>query len=182
MSRTSRRLPPSGCRWTLAKVKPTGRAYVFVGAYWAELRAYLNIEPPSHLLPQKLAWTYRNTLGPAPTHAYKLNEQAILYYCGVDAPPLDCPEMTEQFSVQDINAPDGRLGDRWHAWQKPDELAERFVRHASKPGDLILDPFCGSGTFLLAAARLGRVATGCDADPEMVDLAKTRGCAGEDAD
>ncbi len=35
--------------------------------------------------------------------------------------------MTEQFSVQDINAPDGRLGDRFHAWQKPDELAERVI-------------------------------------------------------
>jgi hypothetical protein len=59
---------------------------------------------------------------------------------GVDAPALDCPAMTEQFSVQDINAPDGRLGDRYHAWQKPDDLRSvLFVTARSRAG-------CGSGS------------------------------------
>jgi len=162
----------------LAKVKSTGRAYVCVGAYPHELAAYLTIPPPPHLvLSQVLVWTYRNTLGPSPKHDYKLNWQAILYYRGVDARPLDAPEMLEQFSVQDINAPDGRQGDRWHAWQKPDKLAERFVRHATSPGDLILDPFAGTGTHLLAAAKLGRRGYGCDANPETFEIARQRGCA-----
>ncbi len=162
----------------LAKVKSTGRAYVCVGAYPHELAAYLTIPPPPHLvLSQLLVWTYRNTLGPTPKHDYKLNWQAILYYRGVDAGPLDAPEMLEQFSVQDINAPDGRQGDRWHAWQKPDKLAERFVRHATEPGDLILDPFAGTGTHLLAAAKLGRRGYGCDASPETFEIARQRGCA-----
>ena len=162
----------------LAKVKSTGRAYVCVGAYPHELAAYLTIPPPPHLvLSQVLVWTYRNTLGPTPKHDYKLNWQAILYYRGMDARPLDAPEMLEQFSVQDINAPDGRQGDRWHAWQKPDKLAERFVRHATEPGDLILDPFAGTGTHLLAAAKLGRRGYGCDANPETFEIARQRGCA-----
>lgn len=161
----------------LAKVKRTGRAYVCVGAYPDELAAYLAVPPPADLtLAQVLVWTYRNTLGPSPSYDYKLNWQAILYYRGLDAAPLDVPEMTEQFSVQDINAPDGRHGDRWHAWQKPDGLAERFVRHASVPGDLVLDPFAGTGTFLLSAARLGRVARGCEPDSDMLATAKKRGC------
>jgi hypothetical protein len=161
----------------LAKVKRTGRAYVCVGAYPDELAAYLTVQPPADLvLAQVLVWTYRNTLGPSPSHDYKLNWQAILYYRGKDARPLDSPEMTEQFSVQDINAPDGRHGDRWHAWQKPDELAERFVRHSTAPGDLVLDPFAGTGTFLLAAARLGRIARGCEPDTDMLATAEERGC------
>lgn len=161
----------------LAKVKATGRAYVCIGAYPRELRAYLNVTPPAGIeLAQALAWTYRNTLGPKPTYDYKLNWQAILYYRGVDAPPLDCPEMLEQFSVQDINAPDGRQGDRWHAWQKPDRLAEQFVRHATRPGAVVLDLFAGTGTFPLAAARLGREAYGCEPDPEMFATAIERGC------
>jgi DNA methylase len=164
-------LPPA-----LAKVKPTGRAYVCIGAYPLELAAYLAVPPPNGLvLSQVLVWTYRNTLGPRPSHDYKLNWQAVLYYRGWEAPELASPEMVEQFSVQDINAPDGRLGDRWHAWQKPDELAERFVRHATRPGDLILDPFAGTGTFLLAAARLGRRGYGCEPDPEMIALCEARG-------
>lgn len=162
-------------RWlpvALDRVKPTGRAFVCIGAYPHELVAYLNVKPAT----QVLVWTYRNTLGPAPSHAYKLNWQAILYYEGPDAPPLDSPVMVEQFTVQDINAPDGRLGDRWHAWQKPLELGERFVRHATRPGDLVLDPFAGTGTFLLAATGLGRRAHGCERDPAMIDIATDRGC------
>src|SRR5258708_33719065 len=84
--------------------------------------------------------------------------------------------MTEQFSVADINAPDGRQADRYHAWQKPDDLAERFIRHATQPGDTVLDPFAGTGTFLLAAARLGRNAAGCAIDLAMLAIAARPGC------
>ena len=161
----------------LSKVKSSGRAYVCIGAYPAELRAYLNITPPEHLeMSGVLVWTYRNTLGPKPTHDYKLNWQAILYYRGAEAPPLDCPEMVEQFSVQDINAPDGRQGDRWHAWQKPDQLADRLIRHSTRPDALVLDPFAGTGTFLLSAAKLGRRSAGCERDPQTIAIAQERGC------
>lgn len=164
----------------LSKVKPTGRAYVCIGAYPEEIGAYLAVARGQMTLADVLVWTYRNTLGPSPTYDYKLNWQAILYYRGPDAPPLDSPEMVEQFSVQDINAPDGRLGDRWHAWQKPDLLGERFVRHATRAGDLVLDPFAGTGTFLLAAARLGRRALGCDINDENIGIARERGVSIED--
>lgn len=161
----------------LDRVKPTGRAYVCIGAYPDELAAYLYVKTPAHLIrSQVLVWTYRNTLGPSPTYDYKLNWQAIIYWRGTDAPPLDSPEMVEQFSVQDLNAPDGRHGDRWHAWQKPDALAERLIRHATTPGQLVIDPFAGTGTFLLAAARLGREARGCEPDPDMLAIARDRGC------
>ena len=162
----------------LSKVKDTGRAYVCIGAYPAELREYLDdlASESRMVLANVLVWTYRNTLGPSPRDDYKLNWQAILYLRGPDAPPLDCPVMAEQFSVQDINAPDGRQGDRFHAWQKPDTLAERLIRHSTKPDDLVVDPFSGTGTFSLAAARLGRRAIGAERDPAMVQLCIERGC------
>jgi ParB-like chromosome segregation protein Spo0J len=161
----------------LSKVKSTGRAYVCIGAYPHELQAYLNVAVPSHLLlVNVLVWTYKNTLGPQPHNAYKMNWQAILYYIGLNAPHIDIPIMNEQFSVQEINAPDGRMGDRYHAWQKPDELAERLIRHSTNPGDTVLDCFAGTGTFMLAAHKLGRVAAGCDRSPEMLEIARTRGC------
>ena len=156
----------------ISKMKPTGRAFVCIGAYPLELLAYLKVAIPE----QVLVWTYRNTLGPSPKENYKLNWQAILYYKGAEAGPLDCPVMLEQFSVQDINAPDGRQGDRYHAWQKPMELGERFIRHATKIGDTVIDPFCCTGTFLLAAAILGRVGRGCDFSAEHLKIAKKRGC------
>ncbi len=161
----------------LLKVKSTGRAYVCIGAYPDELRAYLNIKPPDHLvLEQVLVWTYRNTLGQNPSHKYKLNWQAVLYYLGKDAPPLTVPKTADQFSVFDINAPDGRLGDRCHTWQKPDKLANIIIQQATQEGNLVLDPFCCTGTFLLAANRFGRIGRGCDIDQANLDIAIQRGC------
>ena len=159
----------------LSKVKSTGRAYVCIGAYPQELEAYLAVRT-CMAVRQILVWSYRNTLGPAPAYDYKQNWQVILYFRGPEAPQLDCPLLNEQFAVQEINAPDGRLGDRYHAWQKPDELAERLIRHSTRPGERVLDCFAGTGTFLLAAHRLGRVALGCDRSPEMLALAERRGC------
>lgn len=162
----------------LRKIKPTGRAYICIGAYPSELAAYLNaISAQSHMtLANVLVWTYRNTLGPSPKTQYKLNWQAVLYLIGPESGPLDCPVMTEQFSVMDINAPDGRQGDRYHPWQKPLEIGDRFVRHATKHGDIVIDPFACTGTFLLAAAQLGRIAKGCDIDPRAIAIAQSRGC------
>lgn len=167
-------------RWlsnALMHVKPTGFAYVFVGAYPEELRAYLSV-PTSHMkLEQVLVWTYKNTLGQNPKDRYKQNWQACLFYRGEKAPALDCPLTSEQWAVQEINAPDGRQGDRYHAWQKPMEIAERFIRHSTKPGMTVFDPFACTGTFLLAAAKLGRKAYGFEIDPENAKIAQSRGCS-----
>jgi len=45
------------------------------------------------------------------------------------------------------------------------------VRDKTKPGDKVLDPFCGSGVLLAVASRLKRQVRGCDIGPEMVDFA-----------
>lgn len=158
-------------------VKDTGFAYIFIGAYPKELKAYLNAEIPEHMeLCQQLIWTYKNTLGNNPKDRYKQNYQSCLFYRGINAPMLDCPLTTEQWAVQEINAPDGRQGDRYHTWQKPMEIAERFIRHSTKSGDTVYDPFACTGTFLLAAAKLGRKAYGCEIDPDNAKIAIERGC------
>ena len=162
----------------LSKLKPSARAYICIGAYPRELHSYL-----SRLLDHKcgfvlanvLVWTYRNTMGPTPKKDYKLNWQAILYLRGPEAPDLDCLHLTEQFTVQDISAPDGRHANRYYEWQKPDELGRRLVSHSTKPGDLVIDPFAGTGTFLLQAAALGRVGKGCDQDAGNIEIAENRG-------
>lgn len=158
-------------------VKNTGFAYVFIGAYPDEMRAYLNARTPGHMkLEQVLVWTYKNTLGQNPKDRYKQNWQACLFYRGINATALDCPLTNEQWAVQEINAPDGRQGDRYHAWQKPMEIAERFIRHSTKPGAVVFDPFACTGTFLLAAAKLGRKGIGFEINPENAQIAFDRGC------
>ena len=161
-------------------VKDTGFAYIFIGAYPQEVRAYLNAKIPDHVkFEQILVWTYKNTLGNNPKDRYKLNYQDCLFFRGVNAPNLDCPLTSEQWAVQEINAPDGRQGDRYHVWQKPMEIAERFIRHSTKAGDIVFDPFACTGTFLLASAKLGRRAYGFEINPDNANIAIQRGCLHE---
>ena len=89
---------------------------------------------------------------------------------------FDCPISNEQWSIQEANAPDGRLGDRYHTWQKPTELAERFIRHTTKEGDFVIDPFCCTGTFLISASKLNRKSKGCDISKDNLQIAIDRGC------
>jgi len=58
--------------------------------------------------------------------------------------------------------------------QKPLLLLERIVMLASNKGDLVLDPFCGSGTTLVAAKLLNRNYIGIDSSSEAVELSRTR--------
>ena len=52
--------------------------------------------------------------------------------------------------------------------QKPEALLERILLASSRPGDLVLDVFCGSGTSPAVAARLGRRWLACDSSPVAV--------------
>src|SRR5690606_6070169 len=45
---------------------------------------------------------------------------------------------------------------QWHPCQLPEALLERIIKPSSDPGDLVFDPFTGSGTTLTTARRLGR--------------------------
>ena len=58
--------------------------------------------------------------------------------------------------------------------QKPVALPERIVRASTNEGDLVCDPFCGSGTTLVAAKRLGRRWWGCDRNPQAVTITEQR--------
>ncbi len=58
--------------------------------------------------------------------------------------------------------------------QKPLALLRRVVALVTDPGDLVLDPFCGSGTTLVAALESGRRAIGVDTSRPALDLARAR--------
>jgi DNA modification methylase len=66
--------------------------------------------------------------------------------------------------------------------QKPLALLELLIAACSPRGGLVIDPFCGSGTALVAARRLGRRYLGTDVNPDAVHLAQQRlGAAGPHA-
>jgi DNA modification methylase len=64
-----------------------------------------------------------------------------------------------------------RLG---YPTQKPEELLERIIASSSNPGDVVLDPFCGCGTAVAAAQKLGRQWIGIDVTHLAINLIRTR--------
>lgn len=58
--------------------------------------------------------------------------------------------------------------------QKPIELLEKIIQISTNEGDLVLDPFCGSGTTLVAAKMLNRNYIGVDKNPDAVELCNRR--------
>jgi len=62
----------------------------------------------------------------------------------------------------------------WHGCQMPEQLLGRILRACSSPGDLILDPFAGSGTTLVTAKKLGRRYLGFELSPDYALQAQKR--------
>ncbi len=78
----------------------------------------------------------------------------------------DCPAMTANTPL--------RKESTGYPTQKPMKLLERIVRASSREGARVIDPFCGSGTSLAAAAKLGRLFTGCDVGALAIETTSRR--------
>lgn len=65
-------------------------------------------------------------------------------------------------------------GEKAHPTQKPEALLERVILSSSVPGDIVLDPFFGSGTTGAVAKKLGRHWIGIEAEASYVTIAKQR--------
>lgn len=63
---------------------------------------------------------------------------------------------------------------RQHPTEKPVELAEHFIKLHTRPGDVVLDPFMGSGTTALACQRTGRRFIGIELDRRWYGMAERK--------
>jgi DNA modification methylase len=110
------------------------------------------------------------------------HEFICVYRCG-DAAPVNNVELGQHgrnrsnvWTYAGVNTfRAGRLDDlSAHPTVKPIALVADTMRDCSRRGDLVLDPFLGSGTTVLAAERVGRVAYGLEIDALYVDVAIRR--------
>lgn len=101
---------------------------------------------------------------------YKNTRKGRLYF------HPDGPGMTDVWEIPFLSTvSDERNG---YPAQKPEALLERVIRASSNPDDVVADFFCGSGTTLAVAQRLGRRWIGCDLSETAVKLTADRlGCA-----
>ena len=97
---------------------------------------------------------------------YQRQYEPILYGWPEGATRHWCGDR-DQGDVWHFNKP--RVNDL-HPTMKPVELVERAIRNSSRPGDVVLDPFGGSGTTLIAAEKAGRKARLIELDPKYADV------------
>lgn len=67
-----------------------------------------------------------------------------------------------------------RKSETGHSTQKPIECMQRPIENNSRPGDLVYEPFSGSGTTIMAGELCGRVVLACELNPAYVDVACLR--------
>ncbi|HWS53813.1 MAG TPA: site-specific DNA-methyltransferase [Pyrinomonadaceae bacterium] len=81
-------------------------------------------------------------------------------------------QMQSLWSIKPPGKHEKRYGK--HPTQKPEVLLDRIIRASTNPRDLVLDPFCGSGTTGVVCARLGRRFIGIDLIADYLEIAAAR--------
>jgi len=109
----------------------------------------------------------RFVLGRAP---YQRQYEPIWFGWREGAKPYWCGDR-DQGDVWQVDRP---TDSEAHPTMKPLALVERALANSSRPGDLVLDPFLGSGSTLIACERTGRACYGIELEPVYCDIAVAR--------
>jgi DNA modification methylase len=130
----------------------------------------------------------KNLIVWAKTHAgmgtfYRSQHELIFVFKNGDAPHTNNFELGQHgrnrsnvWTYAGVNTfRTGRLDDLGaHPTVKPVAMVADAIKDCSRRGDIVLDPFMGSGTTILAAEKVGRRAFGLELDPLYVDVAVRR--------
>jgi DNA modification methylase len=127
---------------------------------------------------QELIWIYGNG-GILRKNSYNGHHEPILWF--VKDPKkfhFDTKDKLwiDSWTVIDRARPQSNFkkDKKIHPTQKALAVVERFIDNHSREGDVVLDPFMGSGTTAVACKKLGRLFIGCDNKEEYVNMAEER--------
>ncbi len=177
--------------WLLAArrvLKPEGTIWV-IGSYHNIFRVGTVLQDMGFWILNDVIWRKSNPMpnfrGRRFTNAHEtmiwasLTQEAKKYTFNYDAMKManDEVQMRSDWLFPICNGGE-RLkdenGDKVHPTQKPEALLHRVIMSSSKPGDVILDPFFGSGTTGAVAKRLGRNFVGIDREDKYINAAIKR--------
>jgi DNA modification methylase len=92
---------------------------------------------------------------------YQPRHEPVLYGWREDGQHFFIPDRS-QSSVFEVDRPQV---SSLHPTTKPVALMAQMIANSSRPGEIVYDPFCGSGSTIVAAAQLKRIGFGCELDP-----------------
>lgn len=119
---------------------------------------------------KRLLWLYKPNDCTFPFYGWLLKSEAILWFS------KGKPNLIERKPYRHdcyLHTGVGQEGVEGHPTVKPLAIFQDFVLR-SNPGDIILDPFCGSGTTAIACHRTGRRFICIDKEPKYIEIAKRR--------
>lgn len=148
----------------LAPLRPGGVFYVAAPTGPTHLAFLLALHDAGLALRQTLVWAKDHfTLGHAD---YQPRHEALLYGWADGAAHYFVEDRTQD-TVWQIARP---TRSTVHPTMKPVALVERAIRNSSRPGELVYDPFAGSGTTVIAAEITGRTARAMELDPAYAQV------------
>ncbi len=169
-------------------LKPNGSLYVFMGVRFIA-KLFLILEEDFELdFNGWITWHY--TQGMGRKTGFSSRHEDILYFTQAQDYTfnLDDIRIPQKYYRERNNMAGANPGDVWqfshvhysnperenHPTQKPEALMERIIRASSNLGDIVLDPFVGSGTTCRVAKALGRKWIGIDINPEYIAMSQKR--------
>jgi site-specific DNA-methyltransferase (adenine-specific) len=169
-------------------IKPSGSIYVFMGVRFIS-RLFLMLEEEFGLnFNGWITWHY--TQGMGRKTGFSPRHEDILYFTksSLFTFNLDEVRIPQKYYRERNNMAGANPGDVWtfshvhycsaereaHPTQKPEALLERIIKASSNHGDLVLDPFVGSGTTCRVAQVLERNWLGIDLNPEYIIMSQRR--------
>jgi len=169
-------------------LKPTGSIFTFMGVRFIS-RLFIMLQDEFHL-PFNGWITWHYTQGMGRKIGFSPRHEDILYFTLSDAFKfnLDSVRIPQKYYRERNNMEGANPGDVWefshvhysnpertaHPTQKPEALIDRIIAAASDPGDVVLDPFVGSGTTCRVAKLRGRNWIGIDINPDYVRMSEER--------
>jgi 16S rRNA G966 N2-methylase RsmD len=158
-------LMPLVAKETFRIAKPQAHLYLFCDPRWWALIEHIFGEAHWRVWPTPLIWYKKNGMLPRPEHGPRRVYETILFASKGDRKVTGVySDLIETSQVQNAK----------HAAQKPVALYHDLIKRSCRPGDSVIDPFCGSGTIFAAANRSAVFATGIESDHATFGLASTR--------
>ena len=157
------------CRLCRPKLKPDAHIYIFTT--WRVMPDVMPLVAEHFHIKNCLVWD-KSFHGSGDLDRDYAPQHEFILYCWLDESSgrdLSLPRPTNVLTF--VRLPGTKMV---HPTQKPLPLIQFLIEKSASPGGLVIDPFAGSGTTLVAAASLGRRYWGCEIDEHYYKVALAR--------
>lgn len=146
-------------------------AHIYLFCHWESWPDFYDALAPFAAIKNALIW-WKNRGGMGDVVAeYARDYEVILYAARGGRRPLNG---RRDGCVLSTFAPPGNISTRSHPTEKPEDLMGYLVGKSTQPGEVVLDPFMGGGSTLVAAKSRGRKAIGIEIEERYCEVAAGR--------